>query len=218
MSDRYNRFATKLLAILSEQEKDPDDIDPQDIIDKANQGLDDDPEDGSEEGDEIDGEGGQEVGDEPVEPEPPDTFPATPEELYFTQIALDALFFDSDDIPTKDLIVFDIDRKQPMATINRIKEIIGCKSSVDNFRNQTDISPDSDSKLPGQNPTSQIVGDTTAQQIPLTHQNVLANLIVKALRMDPTRVPLQLDLSTSEVTQDTVRDIQKRIEGVIGEV
>lgn len=137
----------------------------------------------------ADAPGGPET---PVAPPPTPVESASMRECMYTDTILKALMFDYEKIPTKALVVFDMDN--PEQILHFVQKIIGSKSDPQQFK-------------PGED------SDPTAKSSAMLHRQkqVLAQMMLKALKYDAKQLTVNSSLATDKVTPKTAKELQKEL-------
>ncbi len=120
--------------------------------------------------------------------------PASPRECLYTDNVLKALMFDYDEIPTKALVVFDM--SNPEQILHFVQKITGDKTDISKYKVETE---DGDQ------------ADSSAKPMLHRQKQILAQLMLKALRYDSKQLNVNSSLATDKVTPDTAKQIQKEL-------
>lgn len=130
----------------------------------------------------------------PVTPPADPVEPAGARECMFTDSILKALMFDYTKIPAKALVIFDM--SNPEQIHNMVQKITTNKTDITAF----------DVKTTDGKPATMLH----------RHKQMLAQLMLKALKYDSKQLTVNSSLATDKVTPETAKQIQKELSVLLG--
>lgn len=141
---------------------------------------------------------GADQAEPPVEAAPPAPAVelASPRECMYTDTILRALMFDYQKVPVKALVVYDM--TNPEQILHIVQKITGGKSTAKQFDKPSDAN------------TPAVSGEPPE---PMLHRQkqMLAQMMLKALKYDHKQMTIDSSLSADKVTPENAKQLQKEL-------